>query len=1058
MEKLKLIKSWKTVLLLICISAFSGPLLAQNSPITGKVVDETGSPLIGASVKLKGAPGGTVTDVNGNFSLSLPASVTTLTISYIDYITKDVAVTPSTNHMVVTLTPSPNSLNEVVVVGYGVQKKRDVTGSLVAVSAQTLNEAPSSDIVSELKGRTAGVDIVDNGSTPGASAQIRIRGDRTLTQNNTASSTVNALDGPLLVVDGIPYGGNFSDLDQDNVESLEILKDASATAIYGSRGSGGVILVTTKRGRSGKPVLSLNTYYGMSEILGELKVYNGPEYAQFKADATAGNSQSPGTTPYPLTTAEMAGLTNGTSTDWQKLIYQKGLVANQNLSLSGGDDNTQYGMGAGYFTQTGVIPNQRYERYSLRSTVDHKFNDVVKVGLNNLTTLQYTNLPGGTNVPSGLIKLSPLVSPYNANGSLNLTPQVGSIDAANVNPLTLITDAQGILNRDRRFRTFNSVYGEVSFLKYFKYRLNVGLDWSQDNNNQYTGANTYVNSSITTQAATTASVSNTEAYTYTIENLLTFDKTFAQKHHVTFTGLLSEQKDHFESSGFNATGIPADYIQNTNFALASSISPQNGVYNERGLLSYMARVNYGYDSRYLLTATIREDGASVLAPGHQYFTYPALAAAWNITNEQWMKGVNDLDLLKLRVGWGKTGNQGSQPYQTLGLLGNTTNVNGTNVPNAYNYGTTAPGQQNGYIVNTLPSPSLHWQSTTEWNVGVDFGLFKDRLTGTIDAYDEETSDILVNNILPGSTGATQAISNLAKSRDKGIEISLSSINIRTKDFKWSTDFVWAANREAIVALPNGALNNLANDWFVGEPLSVIYDYKKIGIWQTGAPGLATQTSPKQIAGQIRVQDVNGDGTISAADKQVIGNFQPQWTGGLTNRFNYKNFDLSIVLNARIGMDVVVPYISTDAASDGSGFFLQGRTNEVKVNYWTPTNPTNAFPRPDASVSGPEFGSTLQYVDGSFIKCRSINFGYTFSPQLLSHTGISSIRVYVNALNPFIIYSPFVKDGYGTDPEGNGYGGAVTPQGGGISSLSQQITVNANDPSTREFNLGLSVKF
>lgn len=1058
MEKLKLIKCWKTLLLLISMSMFSGVLFAQNPTISGKVVDENGQSLIGATIKLKNTQVATTTDVNGHFTIQLQPAANTIVVSYLGYFAKEVLVKAGNNNIQITMVPDPNNLNEVVVVGYGAQKKRDVTGSLVSVTAQTLNEAPSSDIVSELKGRTAGVDIVDNGATPGSSAQIRIRGDRTLTANNTPSSTVNALDGPLIVVDGIPYGGNFSDLDQDNVASLEILKDASATAIYGSRGSGGVILVTTKRGKAGKASLTFNSYYGVSNILGELKVYNGAEYAQFKADATAGNSQSPNTTPYPLTTTEMAGLANGTSTDWQKLIYQRGQTSDQNISLSGGDENTQYGMGAGYFSQTGVIPNQRYERYSLRSTIDHKFNDYVKVGLNNLTTLQYTNTPGGSGVPSGLIKLSPLDAPRNADGSVNLTPQVGSIDAANINPLTLITDAQGLLSRDRKFRTFNSVYGEVSFLKYFKYRLNVGLDWSQDNNNQYTGANTYVNSSITTQAATTASVSNAEAYTYTLENILTFDKTFAQKHHVTFTGLLSEQKDHYESSGFNATGIPADYIQNTNFALASSISPQNGSYFERGLLSYMARVNYGYDSRYLLTATIREDGSSVLAPGHQYFTYPALAAAWNITNEEWMKAIGTIDLLKLRVGWGKTGNQGSNPYQTLGLLGNTTNVNGNNVPDAYNYGTTSSGQQNGYIVNTLANPGLHWQSTAEWNVGIDFSILKGRITGTIDAYDEQTSDILVNNTIPPSTGATSQISNLAKSRDKGLEISLSSINVRNKDFTWSTDLVWAANREAIVALPNGALNNLGNDWFVGQPLSVIYDYKKIGIWQSGDPGLTTQTSPKQVVGQIKVQDVNNDGAISAADKQIIGNFQPQWTAGLTNRFSYKNFDLSIVINARIGMDVVVPYISTDAASNGSGFFLQGRTNEVKVNYWTPNNPTNAFPRPDASISGPEFGSTLQYVDGSFIKCRSINFGYTFPSQLLAHAGISSLRVYVNALNPFIIYSPFVKDGFGTDPEGNGYGGAVTPQGGGISSLSQQITVNANNPSTREFNLGISVKF
>ena len=545
-----------------------------------------------------------------------------------------------------------------------------------------------------------------------------------------------------------------------------------------------MILITTKRGRTGKAVLSFDSYYGISKILGELKVYDGPGYAQLKADAVVGAG---GSNPYPLTPAETAGLANGTNTDWQKLIYETGQTTDNNLSLTGGDEKTQYSIGSGYYQQNGVIPNQRYSRFSLRSVVDHKFNDHIRMGLNNLTTLQYFNLPGGGGVTSGLLKLSPLTAAYNPDGSVNALPLVGSIDASSVSPLTLKTMASSLLNNDRRFRTFNSLYGEVSFLKYFKYRLNVGLDWSQDNNNQYTGANTYVNSSITTQANTTASIANTEAYTYTIENLLTFDRVFAEKHHVTFTGLVSEQKDHFQSSGFNALGIPADYIQNTNFALASSISPQNGNYYERGLLSYMARVNYGFDKiRYLLTATIREDGSSVLAPCHQYFTYPALAAAWNITNEKFMKGISYLDNLKLRVGWGKTGNQGSVPYQTLGTLGSGTT-------NTYNYGTSAAGQQNGYIVNSLANPSLHWQSTGEWNIGLDFGFLHDRITGTVDVYDEQTKDILVNNTLPGSNGATQQISNLGASQDKGIEISLSSINIQSKGgFRWSTDLVFSA--------------------------------------------------------------------------------------------------------------------------------------------------------------------------------------------------------------------------------------------------------------------------
>ncbi|HEY2582697.1 MAG TPA: TonB-dependent receptor [Mucilaginibacter sp.] len=1054
------------MLILIGMSLFSGQLFAQST-ITGKVVDDGGQPLIGATVQLKGAQGATTTDVNGKFSLPLPANITTITVTYLGFFTQNVDVKQTTRNLTVTLVANPANLNEVVVVGYGAQKKRDVTGAITKVSAATLQEAPTSNMVTELQGRVAGLDIVNNSSTPGASGaeQIRLRGNRTFTQNGTASSTVNALDQPFIVVDGIPFGGSFNDLDANNIASVEILKDASATAIYGSRGSGGVILVTTKKGKPGKVITSFNSYYGISNILSELKVYNGTQYAQLKADAAALNTQNPGQAVYPLTAAEQAGLAAGTNTDWQKLIYQQGATTDQSISISGGTDATQYNVGAGFYDEKGIIPNQNYRRYSLHSTIDSKIADFISVGFNNLTTLQYTNNPGGSGVTAGLLKFSPLVSPYNPDGSVNLNPLVGSIDAANINPLTLKTDAGALLSEDRRLRTFNSIYAEASFLKYFKYRFNLGLDFTQENYNNYTGANTYVNSSITTQANTTAQLSNSEAYTYTLENVLTYDQTFAQKHHVSFTGLFSEQKDHFQSSGFNALGIPADYIQNTNFALANSITPQNGVFYERGLLSFMARANYSYDNRYVLTATVRKDGSSVLAPGHQYFTYPALGAAWNITNEQFMKGVNTLDNLKLRVGWGKTGNQGSNPYQTLGLLGNTTNVNGTIVPNAYNFGQGTTGQQNAYIVNQLANPTLQWQSTAEWNIGVDFGLFRDRLTGTVDVYKENTKNILVNNVIPPSLGSPTQISNLGQSRDEGLEISLSSVNIQTASgFRWSTDFVWAANREAITALPYGAQSNLANLWFVGQPFSVIYDYKKLGIWQTGDPGLAAQTSPTEVAGQIKVQDLNGDGKINASDKQILGNFQPQWTAGLTNRFAYKGFDFSFILNARMGMKVLAPYLSTDAASNGFGFFLQGRTNQVRVDYWTPTNPTNAFPRPDASVSGPVFGSTLQYVDGSFIKCRSINLGYNIPSKVLAHAGISSLRVFVSALNPFILYSPFVKAGYGPDPEGNGYGGqgvTVTPTNGSATApsvTSQQIVVNANNPSTRQFNLGINLKF
>jgi len=1054
MKKLRLTKYWSGLLMLISFNLLSLSLFAQTTTIKGTVVDEKGMAVIGATVKLKGHPGATGTDVNGKFSIAAPQNATTLVVSYLGYITQEVAVKSNSNNLKITLAPSPNNLNEVVVVGYGTQRKRDVTGAIATVSGATLAMAPSTNVIDQLKGQAAGVDIVSNGSGLGSPDQIRIRGSRSL---STSSSALNSLDQPLIVVDGIPFGGNINDLDQDNIQSLDILKDASATAIYGSRGSNGVILITTKRGTKGKATVSYNMYYGNSNILGELKVFNGPEYAQFKAYSAQLNTLNPGSSGYPLTPAEQAGVQNGTSTDWQKLIYQTGHNLNQNITLSGGDDNTQYGMAAGYLYQTGTIPNQNFTRYSLRTTIDRKINDVVKVGINSLTTLSYNNNPGGTGITSGLMRLSPLTSQYNADGSLNLLPQAGSTDASTVNPLTLKTDASAIYSNTRELRTFNSLYGEVNILKDLKYRINVGLDFTQVNGGNYTGAYTYANSNITNLSQATAQVTNDEAYTYTIENLLTYDKVFAQKHHLTVTALFSSQKDHTQNSQFNGIGLPADYIQDKNLSLAGTINATSAAVNptanyfaERGLLSEMGRVNYGYDDRYLITATVRRDGASVLAPGHQYLTYPAVALGWNIINEQWMKNNTTFDNLKLRASYGVTGNQGSAPYQTLGALST----------NYYNFGTTTQGQSAAYTVTTLANTNLTWQSTGEFNLGLDFGVLKNRLTGTIDVYNQDTKNILVSNILPASNGATSQISNLGKTNDKGLEITLSSINIHTNDgFTWSTDFNIAFDRNKVTGLPNGSLIDIPDGWFVGYPSTVIYDYKKIGIWQTGDPALAKQTSPVQVPGQIRVEDVNGDGKITPADEQIIGNFQPQYTAGLTNRFSYKRFDLSISMYARMGMMVEVPYLGADNGTGGYSFFEQGRNNQLKVDYWTPTNPTNAFPKPDASASAPLYGSTLGYVDGSFIKVRAINLGYSFQPKLLAKAGISSLRVYLTAENPFIIYSPFVKNGYGPDPEGNGYGGGANAQGSSyLGAPSRQVSVNANDPSVRNFNIGLSVKF
>jgi TonB-linked SusC/RagA family outer membrane protein len=1059
---------------MICVMAFLAysPLQAQNTiHVTGHIVSDSGQAIAKASIIVRGTNTGVSSDDRGYFEISAPPNGT-LIISSVGFATNILKVGGRANIEVV-LTSTSNSLNQVIVVGYGTQKASDVTGSVARVTATTLAEVPEPNFINELQGRTAGVDIVNNSATPGGGGQIRIRGNRSMATSTVINSTTGAgnantisdnLDQPLVVLDGIPFSGSVNDIDPDNIASLDILKDASATAIYGSRASGGVILITTKRGRVGKSQMTYSGYYGISSVLDDLKVFNGPEYAQFKADAATYNTASPGTTAYPLTTAEQAGLTAGTNTNWQKLIYRNAMTTSNNLSLSGGTETTQFGIGGSYYDQQGIIPNQNFERFSLRTTIDHKISNHLKIGINTINSLAYTNTPGGAAVPSQLMKLSPLVSPYNPNGTVNLYPLVGSIDASTyVNPLTLKTASDAILARVRRLQTFNSLYGEWYIIPGLKYRVNVGLNYSQNQSDTYNGPETFVNAN-TSLAAATAAVGNAEAYSYVVENVVTYDKTFAGMHHLTFTGLYSAEKDHNQSSGFIGTGFPANYVQDANLNLAETVQadPNNpGSFAERGLISYMARVNYSFNERYLLTATVRRDGSSVLSPGNQYFTYPALALGWNIMNEDFMKPVDWINNLKLRAGWGLTSNQGVAPYTTLGALTTST----------YNFGQATPGEVNTYLITSLANTHLHWEQTAETNLGLDYGFLQNRIYGTVDVYEQKTSDILLQQTLPPSNGASSITTNLGKTTSKGVEINLTTVDIRSASsggFTWTTDFNFYLNREKITQLVPGETADINDGWFVGQPLTVIYDVKKIGIWQTAdsVDGLIkTQTSPAQLPGNIRVQDISHTGVVGPSDRQVIGNFQPKWEGGFGSRMTYKNFDFDFVAFARMGMKVLVPYLTTDGTAQGYDFFMQSRINQLKVNYWTRSNPTNDFPRPDASLQSFPFASTLGYRDGSFIKMRSINLGYTIPARGLNRAGITSLRIYVTALNPFIIYSPFVKAGFGPDPEGNGYGGAVSSTAaggstgpGGANGEWRQISVNANNPSTREFNLGLSLKF
>ncbi|WP_255157609.1 TonB-dependent receptor [Ferruginibacter sp. HRS2-29] len=1027
----------KVLCLTLVLQLFAVVAFAQNLTVKGRVTDDKGAPVVGASVTVKGTADGTSTDGAGDYTISA-ARGATLVVSSVNFESIEVKVRSAVEN--VTLTSSDKALGEVVVIGYGSQKKKDVTGSTVTVKGETLNEIKAPNIYNQLQGRVAGVDIVSNSSNIGSTGQILIRGSRSLSGNNS----------PLIVVDGMAYGGSLNDLDPENIANVDVLKDASATAIYGSRGSNGVIIVTTKRGTPGRATVSYNGYVGKVNVIDTYRLFNGAEYAQFKADAAAGNSNTPGQNLYALTADETANLAKGVSTDWQDLLLTSGLRTSHDVNVRGGNDKTQYFFGLGYYKETGVIHNQILERYSFNVNIDHKVSDRVKVGFTSFNTMTRSNRTG-TNAYGAATRLSPLFAPYNADGSLNFKPAIQQgADQQQINPLTSIGNNDLIRAFQRRYQFQHNVYGEVKILKDLKFRSTFGYGWSQTLNENYTGPNTVFNTNTTTAGSTLSQV-NAEGWQYTINNSLEYNKTFAQKHKLQVLALQEIQKNHFQSQGFDGVGVPANFIQTFNWQLVTTINSQAGNFNESGLIGYMGRALYSYDDKYLATATIRSDESSVLAPGHQRTTYPAVSVGWNIDKERFMQNVKFVSGLKLRAGWGISSNAGIGAYTTLGSL----------TSNFYNFGT---NNQNGYLINTAPNPELGWEKTKGTNIGLDFGLFNNRLTGSIDFYKNKTYDILLVKNLPRSLGINSQTTNVGETSSRGMEFTLSSINVKSNKrdgFVWRTDFNAAFNREKITALQNNLQQDIGNGWFVGQPLSVIFDYKKIGIWQTSEAAEAAVYGV--FPGDIKIQDLNNDKAITAADRQVIGTFQPDLVAGLTNHFEYKNFDLNVVMYGRFGQTAVVTYLSADGSGAGYPFFGNSRVSQLKVNYWTPTNPTNDFPQPDAGRDGQNFTSTLTYRDGSFIKIRTIDLGYNVSGKLLSKAKIQSLRIYASAQNPFILWAPLKRDGLGIDPEGNGnnFGNAIGSQGGqaAVRANTGSITVvGMGVPPTRQLILGVNVKF
>lgn len=1019
-------RALRTACLSLFLFFYSAYAAAQGGgvAVSGAVVDEGGNALSGVSVRSNEGATSTSTDGDGRFVIRVPAN-STLTFSYLGYTTQEINVGGEDRQLTVTLIGETSALDEVVVVGYGVQRKEAVTGSVATIGGDNMRDVPSANISQALQGRLPGVQLSQTSSQPGATTQIRIRGTRSL----------NASNEPLVVLDGIPFAGSIGDINPNDIKSIDILKDASATAIYGSRGANGVILVTTIKGQSGQPArVTYNSFQGLKTIFSKYPMMEGTEFAALRA--AAGQYQN--------------GLdeSDDVNTDWQDLFYQTGNVISQDIGISAGTDGGNYNFGGGYFKDKGVVPTQQYSRISLRGTVDQQLGDYFRVGF---TTNNNYNVTTGSQVGLyNVLSMSPIANPYNEDGTWKRTIRM-PLDEPWTYSRDIIEGVQDQwLNEARAYATYNALYGEVSvpWVEGLKYRVNLGLDYRQSNGGAYTGEG--INSTNPTTPSS-ASISNQHTYHWVVENLLTYDRTFAGKHNINITGLYSAEQNKFHRSAMAARDVPADAFQFYNLGQATgeiTIDPDDQVYELWGLMSWMGRVMYSYDDRYMLSATLRSDGSSRLASGHKWHTYPAISAGWNIGRESFMNDVSFVDMLKLRVGYGQTSNQAIAPYATLGRL----------ATRPYNFGN--DNYAVGYYVSQLPNAGLGWEYSETWNYGLDFSLLNSRLSGTLEYYVTDTKDILLNVNLPETSGVDSYTANIGQTQNKGLELSLNGVILDNHNgWTWEAGINLYGNRNTLVALSSEQERDESNWWFVGHPIDVIFDYEYTGLWQEGDPYLDI-LEPGGNVGMIKARytgEYNADGTpvraIGPADRQIIS-LQPDFQGGFNTRLAYRNVDLSAVGMFQSGGVL----ISTLHSASGYLNMLNGRRNNVQVDYWTPENTSARYPAPGGIISGdnPKYGSTLGYFDASHLKIRTLSLGYNFDgSNWTKNAGIDRLRLYFTVQNPFVLFSPFHKE-TGLDPETNSYGdenAAVT-----TTYQSRLLTIGTNAPATRSYLLGINLVF
>ena len=966
----------------------------QGKTIKGQILDETGESMIGVSVLVKGTTIGTVTDFDGNYTLEVPSGKNILEISYIGYKTKEITI--GNNSLInIKMEPDTQALDEVVVIGYGTVKKRDLTGAVASMKNEDVTVAPTSNVMEALQGKIAGMDIVKSSGQVGEDVSILLRGSRSIYGSNE----------PLFIIDGIP--GSYSQVNPSDIESVDVLKDASSTAIYGSAGANGVVIITTKRGKEGKATVNFDAYYGFSGSPNYKHGMVGDEWVNYQREAYKYKNGD-----YPSDMSALFGNQDYTDAynagkwiDWiDEASGNTATTQKYSLSVSGGSEKTKIFASTSYNREEGLLSNDNLNKYSLRLNIDQEIFSWAKMGFTSNLTYQDRNQGVRNTFTKGLSSF-PLGDAYDQNGKINHEYITGQYS-----PLGDFIEDQYVNNTRSTYLNVSG-YLELSPIKDFTFTSRINGTLSDSRQGQYWGDQCNANRP-SYAGSPHAAITNKNAWNYTWENILSYNTTIAKDHNIGGSVITSWNKNQNDSSLAAASGQMVDRWSFWRLASGASQHVESD-FAQTQKMSFAVRFNYSYKGKYLFTFSNRWDGVSQFSAGHKWDSFPAGAIAWRIYDEPFMNvAKNWLNNLKLRVGYGITGNSGG-----VDAYGTTTQ--------AYVYtgnGLTLNGQNSSFTqyTGTYGSKDLGWEKSYNWNVGLDYGILNNRVDGSIEWFKTTTKGLLFKRTLPitsGLTGWGSPLSiwqNIAETSNQGVEVTINSHNIKTKDFSWNTTLSVTWSKEKIEKLPDGDL--ISENLFVGHSIKSIYGYKYTGIWGTNTPqDILDAYGVKPGFIQIETLEKDGDGGVhkySTNDRQVLGHTNPDWIVGLNNTFTYKNFDLSVFAMARYGQTI---------NSDLLGYYTAEQsvtTNQLAgADYWTENNQGAYYPAPGTGSEQSTVISALRVRDGSFIKVKNITLGYTFPVNISRKALMEKCRIYATAYNPFI----YVKDKQlkGTDPETNG---------------------------------------